>query len=736
MPVTIETTETECLNDGSLSQENQRRSSSWPLWLFVMSLMLINFGLLPWIHQIVNNTLLPGWIETCLLGCTVGIAGGQLGFASIVGGLWGRTWLAGILTASAIANMCLESYLIGAWFADRRAFDRRHAQIFAMPMIILFTSVPLVVCRFAFGWKLARPGTQHPPRGQSGVEDLFLATAAIASILCLFQISSNIAEVKQSLVSLAVLLVPAVANLVGTCPAIYLAFRIKRRRQRWLCLSGLGLVFVSAFTGIFAWISYLRNVPFWNDTLTMSLVGSASAVLVLLIALGSLRACGLQLDHNESQPVHQASNPETGFRNSARKQQRWCAAGLLLLTLLSSVFLMAMESHRRALDEDHVALDARLREQGGSIRVQSRQIYGLKLGREAIDQSLEEFRQFTTINSIDLTGTRVTDAVIPTLLGFPWLSTVKLSHTNLSESALMQLAQVEKLHTLSLAGTQIQIAQVPELVARMNLWSLDLSELAIDDSDLLQHVLLVAPRMRTQGTLHLQRNKITDAGLKAFLNRSKSSFGLDLSGNLLDGSGLDQPLSLYELILNDVPLTDAVFGQAISKFAITYRLSLSNTRLTDSFLTKLGPTPAMHLEFGDGNFTEQGLAASGLKVIPALGLIGKQFTGRCFEQWHPRIEHLNMSRSGVTDDSIAFINNVVGVLTISLAHTPITDRGLKELFSKRSMSKVSTIDLGYTQVSADGILSANLPKNCTVRIAVGQFTVDEQKKLKNRLQVN
>lgn len=530
-----------------------------------------------------------------------------------------------------------------------------------------------------------------------------------------------------------------VMNLLFTLPAVYLTFRIDRWSRHWLSLTALALG-VSLGCGVLYRTFSLASVSFVGAWYAIMLIGCSTIppILILFIGLEVMRSCGVRMARYEQQPLLCDESVERE-RHAGRKLHRKWAAGLVSIAILASFATMQLDDWRKQVDQRNLDTFRALQPQGGSIKIREGVIYSLALGPETTDWDISAYVHLSDVVELSLAGTQITNAGLAQLQEFHKLRRLDLSNTKISDAGLEQLKKLTRLEHLSIAGTKISPSRLPDLMQALSLSSLDVGHLGLDD----QFGWLLRGGSRSLKSISIRGNPISDAGLKAFLahpsevfanprlNRTEYFEKLDLSGTKIDGSVLAPQLVVGELILDDLPLTDANFGAALPGLSVNGMLRLRRTALTDSILPLIAKSAMIRgLELGDGNFTEVGLAGLGTRTFTRLALTGKQFTGHCFQFWRPAIYDLDMSSSGITDDTIAYVANL-RLYRLNLANTQLTDAALPKL----AKSAGAFLDLSLTKITAQGLLANPLSNYREIRVAVGQFCSDEIRKLKQSTRI-
>ena len=91
-----------------------------------------------------------------------------------------------------------------------------------------------------------------------------------------------------------------------------------------------------------------------------------------------------------------------------------------------------------------------------------------------------------------------------------------------------------------------------------------------------------------------------------------------------------------------------------------------------------------------------------------------------------------MSGSSLNDETIGYVAALPSVYDLDLSKTAITDAGLALLHAKPNLSKLNLSD---TKITAKGLLASSIPSFCEIRLATGQFTNAEIKRLRAKWKV-
>ena len=108
----------------------------------------------------------------------------------------------------------------------------------------------------------------------------------------------------------------------------------------------------------------------------------------------------------------------------------------------------------------------------------------LQLNERATNDSLRALSVFDKLQTLFLTGTKVTDAGLVHLKGLTNLSRLGLESTQITDAGLTHLGRLPKLHSLNLYGTNLTDAALVHLVGLKKLQVIYLNNTRITDMGL------------------------------------------------------------------------------------------------------------------------------------------------------------------------------------------------------------------------------------------------------------
>jgi beta-lactamase regulating signal transducer with metallopeptidase domain/Leucine-rich repeat (LRR) protein len=205
------------------------------------------------------------------------------------------------------------------------------------------------------------------------------------------------------------------------------------------------------------------------------------------------------------------------------------------------------------------------------------------------DAGLAHLKSVKTLQTLDLTNTHVTDAGLAHLKALRGLQELHLTHAAITDAGLKQLAGMVSLQGLYLYGTKLTDAGLVHLKGLPRLKTLILDHTQVTDAGLLH-----LKKLTSLNTLSLYLPQVTDAGLVHLKGLTKLKV-LNLGATRVSDAGLVHLkglTNLKRLELTYAPITDAglVHLKGLKSLEI---LSLASTRVTDAGMTRLYVLPKL-----------------------------------------------------------------------------------------------------------------------------------------------
>ncbi len=322
---------------------------------------------------------------------------------------------------------------------------------------------------------------------------------------------------------------------------------------------------------------------------------------------------------------------------------------------------------------------------------------------------------------------------------------IKIWPMHATDEAMGHIANLTGTETLDLSGTDITDASAKYLSRMRGLRELRLTATAITDN-----ALTALASMPTLNKLFLNETSITDHGI-AHLSRVLSLNTLDLSSTsvtntgLVDLSDLNGLTALYLTATNITdPLPGTLFLSALTNLEY---LSLNNTRIgnaTAAHLTTLKRLRA--LELLNTAISNDGLRQlRNLTSLQSLKLSADHFTGDALQYLEQltslqhltvrsyqnnndkglpslvqlrRLSSLELSGRGITDIVMVHVSSIPTLTSLSLSDCGVSDTGLAMLFRLINLQRLT---LNHTEVSNLGLRQLRyLPKLVALDITTDQ----------------
>jgi hypothetical protein len=697
--------------DDITGEQLRKRPPIWPLIAYIFAMSVIVAILAASIRNGPRFSL-----EMVMMAAMFGLAA----LISVLAGLWGRCWLSGFWLACLLAAAGVIGISLAVEYDYLSATDMLARLIigFIVPSVVFAMAAPHLLMRTLCGWRLDRSDRPLQTKRSGGLLDLLALVTVLAAVSFLLRVPIVVWEEHPADYFTGIGFSAAIlftASMVLVVPSVRFAFRSRTRLRRWV-LPGtifmLGIGLAVAIIGRVDTGSWSRIE--WRQVWIIAPITTA----VFLVGLAMLKVAGFGLTRNvraiEGRSVVIDDDPSLHSERLRRLHIRW-AAGTLLFAILTSIVLNVQVSRRTRQDAELAQLAERFRDAGGEIVVRNRAPQKITIGSQpAAAELLAELSRYRGLTELSLAGSNVDEALLSQLpRWFPALERLDLANTNVTAQGLRNLLPLTKLSSLGLAGTDLTIGQINGFLREHNTQG-RLTELDLSDSQLGAQGLARLDGRIVRLTIGSMR--LTDADLELLKDRHFGS--LDISGNPIAGHGL-KDINIFELVAHNVPLSDDGLRSFLGGASTSVnKLVLSNTQLTDASAPLLLGVQKLHL--GDGTISEAAIAAKATR-IETLGLHGKQFTGALLPQLVSRINGLDLSGSGVTDQTLIDLSESLQQTSsqlygLGLAGTEITDRGVQGLDG----SFISELDLRRTGVSAAGI--SQMRSRYRIYVDVNQFT--------------
>jgi Leucine-rich repeat (LRR) protein len=343
---------------------------------------------------------------------------------------------------------------------------------------------------------------------------------------------------------------------------------------------------------------------------------------------------------------------------------------------------------------------------GGSVQQDAnapgQPVIGVRLSHTQVtDAGLKELAGLKQLRWLDLTGVKVTDAGLKELDGLTQLQALQLGSTQVTDAGLKELAGLKQLRTLHLHGLKVTDAGLKELDGLTELKSLDLSSTQVTDAGLKE-----LAGLKQLWVLYLTSTPMTGVGLKE-LAGLKQLQTLQLGSPKVTDAGLKELAGLKQLqtlrLYFGTQVTDAGLKE-LARLKQLQALDLRDFQVTDAGLRELaGLKQLRSLELWNTQVTDAGLKElAGLTQLQALILVSTQVTDAGLKELAglKQLQALRLYGTQVTDAGLKELAGLTQLQMLDLSSTKVTDAGLKEL---AGLKQLRTLYLTGTKVTDAGL---------------------------------
>ncbi|MEM8735222.1 MAG: hypothetical protein AAGG44_13410, partial [Planctomycetota bacterium] len=606
----------------------------WLVLGFIVVTILFDF--------VLSALPLLGFIPLYVDFILIGTIAGQLCFAAVIAGLWGRSWLAGFLVALCLAVTvvvgCIftieivQSYRWG-WPLDVSEFCQNLSPVCVLPLLTLATGTPLLGMRALFGWQIVRQShfksnskrdgdvSDLNVSGQlSGVSGLLVMTAITAGAVMTVQSAEMVFGsyaanmLTGALIASAVL---AAASTVAVLPAVYVNFQDRSPAPRFAIfalMAGAAALLAVAAT----WVVNLppfnpAGIPtfqLWKLGLGVPLCGAVYFIASLYVlrwsgyslvraraavATGSNHSLDpsiSSLSEGEDSGTNQVeavsdwdreSTLSVGDQLQRERRRHWLLVGVTFAVLSIGPIAGGVMDQRRRQEA------ARLRElqqealrEGGWLKVDfyTNKVTRVDLGPNLDVQWIDQIGDLETVATLSLRNCSIRQDEMERVSRFPALRSLDVSDSDFGDEHLEHLERMIQLQELDVSGTKLSAAGVQQLLRKPSITRLGLVDLEFDWDLICEYA-----RTRANVNLKLGGPNLTNENLKRLLEKGTLLVSLDVSDSLIDESAFtgNVPATLTELRLSGTQISDSAFSAFLARQWVM-SLSVANTSLTDAFL--------------------------------------------------------------------------------------------------------------------------------------------------------
>lgn len=746
----------------STERPDSRQNSQNSFILSILAFLVID-GVLA---VCINNT--PIFLMEFVVVALGGLSLGQFSYATLIAGLWGRSWIAGYMLAIALAVCAIFVFTIAYGWLDYlkygMAIDYSMLVIAgtALPAVLLLSTLPWFLLRSLRGWRLTRDAKVVATSQDSGaILDLFVTTAiAAAAIMCvqaggMFYPDSTSGGSDMVIGLLTSGGVMAAVNALLVAPFLWCFFACRTSGRRLVFVgSSVALLAIGSIAVVLSANTLLfQSVNMTPSTLWSPAGFSLFAALPIVIGgytlrwsgyrIASLRdlpamnrpgpATGSDLKKTEESPLDDTDEQETVVpQEQSAKMSHYRFAGICFCLLFSVCLMGVVVSSRRS---DHMreilAIDSLLQSSGGKVLQlsEAREIYDLEVvSDKEVLRELLTTADLSEIQGLKIVTDSLSDLDFILVENIDYLTKLDLSETDLRDEDLDRL-DLDKLHWIDVSGTQLTSKGVKRLASLMGLRHLRIGNLEVNPEELGS----VLPDRRMD-SLRIGGSSFNNAQLQGLLSQTQIPGELDLSDSNIDSDALSN-LTCDNLILDGTAISDKKFSQWLGKASsFGNKLSLARTQLTDAILPKLSKSRWSEIDLSGSLVTDQGLSSISPTSWSALKISSPEITGSFLHSWvktSTSVFTLDLSNSGAGDEAMRAASKLPSLQNIDLSNTKISAAAIVALCDSNQYREVK---ISGCEIDVEPLLDVSLG-TVVLYVDVGQFTEKELKNLRTKFTV-
>lgn len=661
--------------------------------------------------------------------------------------VWKVTWH--------VVQSCIESLRgyanLGASMYFEETGSMELSVFCGIPPVLFVACLPLMLARAVCSWRLGTT-TNVVKHRSIRMEDIFLSTAIVASMLVFLRVPSQLFDTDFMTTLAASLFASLWFGVLGLTAMVVtpVAFTLRKKDEMAVAISILLSVIAIAFTiGLLMLVIAGGNVP--ESVVGMLLLVAISLAVGATACLMGLRLSGLRLlaarnmrapaaavcvdnaventidvladDLPEDGP--QLARADGSDQEVSNRPNRLAAVGILAASCIVGTVASNVESVRDRELQVWNDLSARTKAAGGAVRIRNDKLTGLNAGRSTPPAEIRT-QLVPELETLSLRETEIDDAFLIDVAGLHNVACLDLYGTKVSGKGLEHLLDAghNNFRYLGIGKTRVTPEELKGFLSRCTVQILDLTDMGYSGEDIEGFA-----RSRVFG-LVLSGNDITEQWLGEYLSDAQLHARLthlDVTGLPLTGKFLDALAgsSVRCLVLDSTDVADKSI-QVLSQAAALKTLSIRDTQIGVSGLPLLSSLEKLILGPGPIKENQIGIIAPQAK---SLVIDQPNFTGEDLDLSKASVVHLDLSGTSLTDDGMKQIAITCNrtISTLSIADTSVTDVGLAQL----SMLSILDLDVSNTQVSVSGILA--LPQFYgTLCVAPGQFTDTELARLRTQ----
>ncbi|MEZ6065314.1 MAG: hypothetical protein R3B90_06310 [Planctomycetaceae bacterium] len=321
-------------------------------------------------------------------------------------------------------------------------------------------------------------------------------------------------------------------------------------------------------------------------------------------------------------------------------------------------------------------------------------------GTEVTDASLKTILAVKDCSSLDIGGTQITAAVLPAVAESTGLTRLGISHLVLTAEHLRQLAPLTKLTQLEFDTTKFD-DDMAEQLAKFQ----QLEELRCWDSRLTARGLNAIGTLSNLKTLQLGGGRYTGRSLAALANL-KSLTSLSLGQTIIRDDDLAHLSGLKQLTSLEIDtrfLTDAGLRH-LGEFENVGYLQLTGEFGPDGLRHLAGMKSLDTLQVTHARLAPGGLGAlASLPGLRSLFLYRVAFDGGDFTAWADApLKDLSIDACAI-EGSLAPLAGLKELRSLSCSNIDLDDAAVNQLLTSEGWSALEQLELGYLPIDGSGL---------------------------------
>jgi internalin A len=313
-----------------------------------------------------------------------------------------------------------------------------------------------------------------------------------------------------------------------------------------------------------------------------------------------------------------------------------------------------------------------------------------KPDRPATDNDVRKATRFSSLHTLILFRSAITDAGLAHLKGFPQLTNLAVDCTGIGDAGLTHLKGMKHLAYLRIAGTKCTEAGLEHLAGlqKLNHIEFDMPISAVG------HKHLGAMRGLRKITCPVMENT---EGLLAGAESLTQITDLELLACTVTANGMVH-LERFQS-LRKLNLMESKYPQAgLAHLTELKNFEQLNGNLTDAGVKHLASISSLKVLIG-ANLTDRGVAhLKDLKNLETLHISGDRIGDQSAEliAGLPKLQSLKLQSGRITDKGVGHLTKLKSLVLLNLDGTKITDRAIADL---RTLPSLKNLDIRNTKIT-------------------------------------